>query len=33
MSKASGDYEWVEVKSFIPGKTSAAHIHPAPGQR
>lgn len=32
MAKAD-DYEWVEVESFIPGKTGAAHIRPVPGQR
>ena len=26
------DYEWVEVESFIPGKTGAAHIRPVAGQ-
>lgn len=33
MTKQSGHYEWVEVESFIPGKTGAAHIRPVAGQR
>ena len=31
MPEARDGYEWIEVESFIPGKTGAAHIRPAPG--
>ena len=31
MPEARDGYEWIEVESFIPGKTGAAHIRPVPG--
>lgn len=31
MPVARDGYDWIEVESFIPGKTGAAHIRPVPG--
>jgi hypothetical protein len=37
MAKADEPYEWVEVESFVPSKTSGlhgkVHVRPLPGQR
>ena len=31
MPRRRDGYEWIEVESFIPGKTGAAHIRPVAG--
>lgn len=31
MPEARDGYGWIEVESFIPGKTGAAHIRPVEG--
>ena len=37
MAKLDEDYEWVDVESYLPGKTSGlhgkVHVRPLPGQR